>query len=73
MNNLGKTFIFIGTVIFIIGIIILVTNKIFPEFKLGNLPGDIKVKKENFSFYFPITTCIIISIIISLILRILKK
>lgn len=40
---------------------------------LGRLPGDIYIKKENSTFYFPIVTSILISLIISLILRILKK
>jgi hypothetical protein len=40
---------------------------------LGKLPGDIYIKRENFSFYFPITTCILLSFLLSLILMIFKK
>ncbi len=40
---------------------------------LGKLPGDIYIKRGNFSFYFPLATCIIVSIIITLILFLIKK
>ncbi len=40
---------------------------------LGRLPGDIRIEKENFKFYFPITTGILISIVLSLILWIVRK
>ena len=40
---------------------------------LGKLPGDIAVQKGNFSFYFPITTCVVISIILTLVLWLLRK
>ena len=65
MNAIGKSLIFVGILLIIIGIFFILGNKI-PHF--GRLPGDIMVKKENFSLYFPITTCILISIVISIIL-----
>ncbi len=40
---------------------------------VGKLPGDIFIKKENFSFYFPLTTCILLSIILSAIMYFLGK
>jgi len=40
---------------------------------LGRLPGDIVIEREGFSFYFPITTCILVSIVISLVLWLLRK
>lgn len=55
-------FITIGTIFICVGILIAFLGKI-PG--IGKLPGDIMIKKENFSFYFPITTCILISIILS--------
>ncbi|MCO4845511.1 MAG: DUF2905 domain-containing protein [Sulfurovum sp.] len=63
MAEIGKSIIFIGIVIIIIGVILLFSDKL--PFNLGKLPGDISYKKENFSFYFPITTSIIISIVLS--------
>jgi len=40
---------------------------------IGNLPGDISIKKENFSFYFPLTTMILFSVVVSVILRVLRN
>jgi hypothetical protein len=40
---------------------------------LGNLPGDITIQRERFSFYFPITTCILISVLISLVLYFFRR
>lgn len=65
MTDLGKTLILIGGVIILLGVILTFAGKI-PG--VGKLPGDILIKKENFTFYFPLATCIIISIVLSLIL-----
>jgi len=64
MIEIGKSMIFIGIVIVIIGVILTFSDKL--PFDLGKLPGDIIFKKENITFYFPITTSIIISIVLSL-------
>ena len=71
MADMGKSIIFIGTIIVIIGIVILFSDRL--PFNLGKLPGDISYKKENFSFYFPITTSILISIVLSLLFYIFGK
>lgn len=65
MGELGKAIITIGIVLVIVGVIITMAGKV-PG--IGKLPGDIFIKKENFSFYFPLTTCILLSIIISVIM-----
>ena len=70
MPALGKMLIVVGIVFIIMGIAFLFGDKI--PF-LGRLPGDISIQKERFSFYFPITTCIIISIVLSIIFAIFKK
>lgn len=64
MVEIGKSLIFIGIVIIIVGTVLLFNDRL--PFNLGKLPGDIFYKKENVSFYFPITTSILISIILSL-------
>jgi hypothetical protein len=59
----------------ILGIIILLAGLFWPvvrELPLGRLPGDISVKGEKYSFYFPIVTCIVISIIVSLLFKFFK-
>lgn len=40
---------------------------------IGRLPGDIRVERENFRFYFPITTMILLSILVSLLIRLMRK
>jgi len=67
-SNLGKIIIFVGIGIAVLGGIIFLISKI--PFA-GKLPGDISIKKENFSFYFPVSTSILISIILTIILNII--
>ncbi len=71
MAEIGKSIIFVGIIIIIIGVLLLFSDKL--PFNLGRLPGDISYKKENFSFYFPITTSILISIILSILFYIFSK
>jgi hypothetical protein len=66
----GKVLIVIGVVIALLGIIISMGPKI-PL--IGRLPGDIYIKKDGFSFYFPIVTCIIVSIILTILFSLFKK
>jgi hypothetical protein len=40
---------------------------------IGHLPGDIRIEKDNFRFYFPVTTMILVSVIVTILLRIIKK
>jgi hypothetical protein len=70
MAELGKTLIIIGAIAIVIGALLMLSGKI-PW--LGRLPGDISIKNENFSFYFPLTTCILISLAISLLLWFFRK
>lgn len=65
----AKSLIGIGILLIIVGIIMLVGGKL----GIGRLPGDIYVQKGSFSFYFPLATCIIISIILSLIFSLFKR
>ena len=67
----AKYIIAIGVAIALIGIIIYFFHDKLHW--LGRLPGDIRVEKENFKFYFPITTMIILSIVITIILQIIKR
>ncbi len=67
---MGKLLIIIGIVCILAGLLITYLPKI-PY--LGKLPGDFTIEKENFKLYFPLTTSIIISIIISLLLFLYNK
>jgi len=68
-NNFAKTLILLGFLFIISGLII----NYIPKINIAKLPGDIFYKKGNFSFYFPFTTSIIISIILTLIVNFLSK
>lgn len=70
LGSLARMLIFLGILLIVIGGVILLANKI-PG--IGRLPGDIYIQKKNFSFYFPITTCIIISIILSIIFWLFRR
>ncbi|MGA2467597.1 MAG: DUF2905 domain-containing protein [Thermodesulfobacteriota bacterium] len=70
LGALGKMLILLGVLIIVIGFLLLIGEKI-PW--IGKLPGDIIIRKEKFSFYFPITTCIIISIILTLLFTLFRK
>jgi uncharacterized protein HemY len=65
VSEFGKLLLLVGGVIFLLGLLLSFSGKI-PY--LGQLPGDILVKKKNFSFYFPLTTGIILSIVLTALL-----
>jgi len=70
VGALGKLLILIGVFIVAIGVLLLIGEKI-PW--IGKLPGDIVIKKEKFTFYFPITTSIILSILVTLLFTFFRK
>lgn len=70
MTDIGKVIIFAGVVLIVLGVVTIFSSKI-PL--IGKLPGDILIKKEGFTFYFPIVTSIIISIIITIIINLFMR
>jgi hypothetical protein len=70
MSGLGKTLIIFGLVMAAIGIFLVIAPKV-PW--LGKLPGDIMIKRDSFRFYFPITTCVIVSILLTLLFYLFRK
>ncbi len=70
MDSLGKMLILFGIVLAVLGGLLLLTGKI--PF-LGRLPGDIIIRRENWSFYFPLTTSILISILLTLIFSLISR
>lgn len=67
---IGKFLIIAGSVIVVIGALILLSGKV-PW--LGRLPGDIIVQRKNFAFYFPLATSILLSLFLTLLFWILGK
>ncbi len=70
MTEIGKLLLILGIILSIMGLIFIFGSKV-PG--LGRLPGDIFIKKENITFFFPIVTCILISIIVTLILSLFRR
>jgi len=70
MTGIGKALIVMGLIIAALGVVLSFSDRI-PW--IGRLPGDIFIRKGSFSFYFPLATCILISIILSLIFLLLRK
>lgn len=68
---LGKILISAGAALVAVGIVFWLSPKLPAWF--GRLPGDIAIHRKNFSFYFPLATCLLLSIILSLILWIFGK
>jgi len=70
MNDIGKILIGIGVALIVLGALFSLGGRL-PW--LGRLPGDIDIKREHFRFYFPVTTCLVISVVVTLLFRLLGK
>ncbi|MGN6196100.1 MAG: DUF2905 domain-containing protein [Ginsengibacter sp.] len=67
----GKYILIAGVIIVIAGILIYFFHDYFKW--IGKLPGDIRVEKENFKFYFPLATMIIVSLVLTILINIFKR
>jgi len=70
MTEIRKLLLILGIILSIMGLIFIFGSKV-PG--LGRLPGDIFIKKGNITYFFPIVTCILISIIVTLILSLFRR
>jgi uncharacterized protein YybS (DUF2232 family) len=70
MNDLGKILVVVGLLIAAVGALLWSG---FGKGWLGRLPGDINYSKDNFSFHFPIVTCLIISVVLTLLMWLFRK
>ena len=70
-SQTGKWLILAGIMIVIVGVLIYFFHDKLNW--LGKLPGDIRIEKENFRFYFPITTMVIISVLVTLLVNIIRR
>jgi hypothetical protein len=74
VNDLGKLLIGFGIVMIIVGWILLLGGNVAGKVPwLGRLPGDIRIERGNWSFYFPIVTCLVISAILTLIFALFRR
>jgi hypothetical protein len=63
MNDLGKSLVVIGVVIALVGVVLMLAGRV-PW--LGRLPGDMYVQRGNWSFYFPVVTSLVLSVLLTL-------
>jgi hypothetical protein len=64
-GSLGKLLLVVGLAVAAMGVLLIVAGR-FPGLRIGRLPGDISVERQNFRFYFPLGTSIVISVVLSL-------
>jgi hypothetical protein len=69
--DFGKALIFFGVVIAIVGVAVLLSSR--ANLPIGRLPGDILYRGKNTTFYFPIVTCIVLSVVLSLVFWIVGR
>lgn len=70
MTEIGKILLIAGGIIVVVGLLLTFSNHI--PF-LGKLPGDIVIKKENFTFYFPLVTFLVLSIVLTVIINVILR
>ena len=70
-SDIGKVLVILGGVLVVVGLLFMLSSK-FSFLGLGHLPGDIRYRGKNTSFYFPLTTCILLSAVATLILWIIS-
>jgi hypothetical protein len=70
MNELGKTLFVLGVFLALVGLMLWMG---FGKGWFGRLPGDIQYSRGNFTFYFPLVTCILLSLLITFILWLFRK
>jgi hypothetical protein len=70
MHDVGKFLVLIGVIVALVGVVL--WSGFAPKW-LGRLPGDIRIERQHSAFYFPIVTCLLISILISLIMSVFRR
>jgi hypothetical protein len=69
-SSVGKILVGLGILLILVGVVMLALDKVGI---LGKLPGDIHIRKQNSEFHFPLTTCIAVSVVLSLLLTLFLK
>jgi hypothetical protein len=71
MGDLGRMLVFVGGLLLVIGLIVILAGK--ANLPIGRLPGDIVYRGKHTTFYFPLMTCILLSVILSLVLYFVNR
>ncbi len=72
LGTLGRMLLGVGALLAIVGILLIVAER-FPGLRIGRLPGDVAIERERWSFYFPLGTSILLSVVLSLLLWLLGR
>ncbi len=70
---LGKALVIIGLLVALVGLLVWGGASIPLVNRLGRLPGDIYIRHDNFALYLPITSCIVLSVVVSLVIGLLRR
>ncbi len=70
---MGRFFILLGVVLVVVGLVMQLGPRVPFLSKLGRLPGDVRIERPGFSFYFPLTSSILVSVILTGVLALLRK
>jgi DUF2905 family protein len=73
MAPIGKALVIIGLLVALLGILVWSGGSVPLINRFGRLPGDLYIRRDNFAFYFPITSCIVLTIVISLVIGLLRR
>ena len=65
LTSLGRTLLVLGAALAGLGLLLVVLGR-FPGLRIGRLPGDLRIERGNFTFYFPLATSIVVSVVLTL-------
>jgi len=71
MGDIGRMLVFVGGLLLVLGLIVILAGKV--HLPIGRLPGDIVYRGKHTTFYFPLVTCILLSVILSLVLYFVNR
>jgi hypothetical protein len=71
MSDIGKTLVVVGLGLVVLGLLVWLDGKM--NLPLGRLPGDLRINRSSFKFYFPLTTCLLISVVLTVIMWLLRR
>jgi hypothetical protein len=72
MASLGRTLLVMGLVLAAVGVLLVAAERL-PGLRIGRLPGDLRVERGRFTFYFPLATSIVVSVVLSLVLWLIGR
>ena len=71
MGDVGRTLVMLGGLLLVVGVVLILAGKV--NLPIGRLPGDIVIRGKNTTFYFPLMTSIVLSVILTLVLWIVNR